>query len=576
MKLTLARTQGLGLVALSLAVYYPVLASPLNPLDDRAIVDWLYNLQGFPLREIFTRATDYYYRPVLWLTYLWDFYLWGAEASFMHLENMLLHTANVLLIFNCSRIIFTDSDADRRWLSFWTALLFAIHPVNTEAVNWIAARSDLLAGFFVLLSACLLFAALSQRRPLLAWFSLLALLPGCLAKETALFFLPAALFIIYCDNKPASAANPERSGWREKSWYGMPYLVLPLVYLVLRGPAFLRQDAGIKLFQQFREYDLLPSLSGVLGGIGFYAKKLFWPWPLNLTIDHVPPGYLWLGLLVLSGLCCAVWRRGKVSGLLLACFCVGMSAILALLLRPAWTPVAERYLYVPSAFFCLATVPAGYRLIERLPLRRGLSMALIAGLVIATWTTISRNILWQDNIRLFEDAVSKSPDFPFAKSTLAALLLEAGRKEEGAAIIRANIAPETLRNADFLDLQRAQLLYQEGRLGEARTLILEKRRRDRQLYLSFQELLSRVDAGLFHASAGLQRESIFNELVEVYLELYRGYREPFYLYLLAQLYMKVDDREKASRYFRQAGMEASASAHYKATANKLAERLSQQ
>ena len=569
MSLPSARIQGVILVLVTLAVYYSSLFAPLNPLDDRALIGVLINQQNLSLQEVFSRTTDYYYRPVLWLTFWADYYLWGAEESFMHLGNVLLHAANVLLLFLCARQLPSQVDPASQWPPFLATFLFAIHPVNTEAVNWISARSDLLAGFFVLLSAYLLHRAIRIQRPLLAWASFVPLVPACLSKETALFFLPAALFIIYCYGRCAPGG---RLTLRQSLVYGTPFLGLPLLYFVIRGPILLRQDAGAGLFHKLYELSL-PSLTAVLGGIGFYTKKLFWPWPLNLTIDHVPAGYAFLGILVAVGLCVALWRRGELAGLLLASFCVGLSALLVILLRPAWTPVAERYLYIPSAFFCLAMVPVGEHLACRWSSSRLLPGVLAAVFALIVWTTVERNVLWQDNILLFEDAVRKSPDFPFAKSTLASLLREAGRKEEAAVIIQNNVAPADLRNADSLDLQRAWLLYENGRHVEARALVLAKRNKDRPLYYKFQEALLAIDAVLLGEISVHSPRDLLEEYVALHRELYAVYRDPFYLYRLGYVYWRLDDLENAQECFRQSAAEAPPGAHYRASAQLLAARL---
>ncbi len=570
--------QALCLAALVLTLFYPALNAPLNPMDDRAIVQWLYNMEGHGVWDFFAHTTGNYYRPVLMATYLLDMRLWGAEASFMHLENVLLHAANVLLVFLCARIVSRRLLPKVTWLPLLAALLFAIHPVNTEAVNWIAGRSDLLACFFVLVATSLLLWGIATGRPFCAYLSILSLAPGFFSKETAVFFVPAALVIILCDNGPLGN-DRLRLIERVKSRlpFLLPYLVLPLLYLVVRGLFLLSRDTGLGLAMQFitnRHLDLGAMVQTSLMGLGFYTKKLVAPLPLNFTIFQVPDYYFWVGLFLLPVLGWFVWRRDLIRGLFLASFCLGFSAILAMLLRPAWTPVAERYLYIPSAFFCVAATIAGARLLSRIPCQQAVPMVLVIFFSATAYATVDRNLVWQDNISLFEDAVRKAPDFPFARSVLADLLIEAGRVEEGKAMIRTNEAPEGLRNADFLDLKRAQLLFAEGRNEEARILIIEKRRKDSLLYHTFQKLLAKVDYALLGTLTDQQLQEIYEEIIAVHLELYQAYQDPFYHYRLGQIYLRKGDRESAARHFRLAFQTAPDGAHYKAAAAKLADKLS--
>lgn len=577
MKTPRVGVQALGLAALVLTIFYPALQAPLNPMDDRALVQWLYNVEGSSAWSILTHTTGTFYRPVLLGTFLLDMKLWGAETSFMHLENVLLHVSNALLLFVCARSVCSRLFPQAGWLPFLAALLFAIHPLNTEAVNWISGRSDLLASFFVLLAALLLLRGLATNRPLYAYLSILPLVPGFFSKETAVFFIPAALVIIIAvDYGPAGFAGPgliERLKVRLP--FLVPYLALPILYLAVRGG--LSRDAWASLVQQVvagQQLDLAASPLTAITGFGFYIKKLVFPWPLNFTIFEVPGHYLWVGLLGFVLLMYCAWRRDIIGGLFLASASIGISAILVLLLRPAWTPVAERYLYLPSTFFSLAAVLAGFRLFSRFQRPMVAPLVLTIFFTTTAYATFERNLVWQDNVRLFEDAVSKSPDFPFARSVLADLLREAGREAEAKAMTQTNTAPKGLRNADFLDLKRAELLLQESRYEEARVLILEKRRKTGQLYYTFQKALVKVDHHLVQSRTGRERQEIVDELIAVYQELIQVTQDPFYHYRLGQFHLEESDRTSAVRHFRQAAQQAPEGVFYKQAAVKLAERLS--
>ena len=459
------RIQALCLAVLVLGGYSFTINAPFNPVDDRALVQWLYNMEGTGFLELFSWKTGNYYRPVLQASYLFDMHFWGAAPSSMHLENVLLHIFNTLLLFACARLVFKCFDSTSQWPPLLAALFFAFHPVNTEAVNWIAGRSDLLACFFVLLATWLLLFALINRRPLYACLSLLPLVPGVFSKETAVFFVPAALCIIYCDNITSnSIREPIRQRIKSRLPYFLPYISLPVFYLLFRVVFLSSWDTGGGLLRQFfysSEKSFVENVHTAVTGLGFYVKKLFFPWPLNFTIFQVSENFFWVGLLLLFVLIYFALRKGLVGGFFLASFCLGLSAILAMLLRPAWTPVAERYLYLPSVFFSLGMVLCVVRLLPGATYRKVVVIAVVVLFSGTAYATIQRNLVWQDNIALFEDAVAKSPEFPFARSVLADLLIEAGRVEEGRAMIRSNTAPDGLRNADFLDLKRAKLLFDE-------------------------------------------------------------------------------------------------------------------
>lgn len=93
---------------------------------------------------------DPYYMPITWTSFLLDGQIFGINAAGFHLTNLLLHVANVLLVF-----YIVNSMTGRLWGSAIVAFLFAVHPQHVEAVVWIAERKEVLSAFFGLLAlAC--------------------------------------------------------------------------------------------------------------------------------------------------------------------------------------------------------------------------------------------------------------------------------------------------------------------------------------------------------------------------------------------------------------------------------------
>src|SRR5207248_7328511 len=88
-----------------------------------------------------------YYRPLMLLAYLFCFSLFGAHAFAFHALNILLHAAVVVILFKVTEWMFRE-----RTVAFASAALFALHPVHSESVAWIAALTDLELTFFYLLT----------------------------------------------------------------------------------------------------------------------------------------------------------------------------------------------------------------------------------------------------------------------------------------------------------------------------------------------------------------------------------------------------------------------------------------
>src|SRR5215467_9022363 len=143
---------GMLLLLVSLLLYLPVLHQDFFGLGDEEVyvVDNPHVRTGLRLsnmRWAFTSFEHSNWHPVAWLSHMLDCQLFGLNAESHHAVNLLLHLANVWLLF-----WLLQKATGARWLSFFVALLFAVHPLNVETVAWIAQRKSLLGAFFSLLS----------------------------------------------------------------------------------------------------------------------------------------------------------------------------------------------------------------------------------------------------------------------------------------------------------------------------------------------------------------------------------------------------------------------------------------
>ena len=132
----------IALICLTLAIYFPVLKAGFIWEDHRVIENNLH-IQNFDgLRKIWTYFGDQYY-PLQETSYLLEFHLWGGVNAFgFHLDNIILHTINALLLW----LILWKLGLKGSWL---IALIFAVHPVHVESVAWLMERKNVLYVFFI-------------------------------------------------------------------------------------------------------------------------------------------------------------------------------------------------------------------------------------------------------------------------------------------------------------------------------------------------------------------------------------------------------------------------------------------
>ena len=575
--------QLLLLVCITLSVYYPTLYAPFNSLDDQLLVNLLLNQEGFSLSRHFSPGGTYdYYRPLLTLTFEIDKHLGGLQEAFMHLVNVLLHAANVALVWLFARHFGRFVGRPSELLPFLAALLFALHPINTEAVNWIVARTDLLAGTFVLISLICLLRFIEVRSLLWGVLGALAILLGALCKETALFLIPGACFLLLCN--PVVGATDFRWRWYLPGFYG----IAVGGYFLLRWGAF-QVDRGLshttKLVAHAAgvtpkvtdtaavdPFPWLDAIRVVLKTSGFYTVKLFQPFPLNFTIHQVNDLYVIPGIILVGVLAVLAWRRRPVEWLFLASASIAISALFVVFTRLAWTPIAERYMYIPSAPFIVGLVYAGSSWKWLGKWQKPILIIMPLLLVGIGWATISRNIVWQDNLTLYQDTVRKSPDFALAKNQLALALLNHGRKEEALNILSEN----EMTTADAASLNRASAKSEKGDYPSAREDLLE-RLQDPGAQES--EILDRLVKITCEQAVKIDNEKFkkiyYNDILCWLQRIVARQPNGFNFYRIGRVQLLLHNRAEAQRAFAEAAKRFPEDSLYREPATKLARNLAE-
>jgi protein O-mannosyl-transferase len=413
---------------LILIIFYPSIFAELNSIDDVEMVTNLLNIDDWSLKSVFLPAVGggLYYRPVLYGTFIFDRFAWEAGASFMHLENILLHLCNGLLVYLVAEQLLHAEGRKASTLPLIAALCFSLHPIVTEPVNWVSGRTDLIAGTFVLASALFLLKYKDQHRKRFLLLAASAFLLGMLSKEVAFLFIPGGLLILLAKGK-----NDEGDSFyaflKQHKRKLILFLVIALcslaVFFILRGGAFTSNSSRIGMTLKFMGNDPVHAVFVFLRAFGFYVKKFFWPFPLNFAIVEVDPLYELLAIALLLPILYIAWKRTLSSALFICGLFLIVPSFAIAFNQVAWTPYAERYIYIATAFLVTPTVIfLGNNLQGRssILLKTGV-VAILAGMGIATF---HRNLTWRTNISLFSDTAQKSPSFTKAWNQLGVAYYE--------------------------------------------------------------------------------------------------------------------------------------------------------
>ena len=558
------------------AAYFFSLSAGFNSVDDLKRITWLDNAGSLNILHLFfPDGRNYYYRPLVTLTFFFDRDLWDSIASFIHLENILIHFGSVVLVFLLTRRVAVAYSASSLFPALWAALLFAWHPLATEAVCWVSGRYDLMACFFLLLAVWLLLIGLQGGRQFVVMLSGVALLMACLSKEVAVFALPGFLWLALF----SGGRKPVLTAIRERYWALLAPIAAVAIYFLMRHAATAR-DTGVKTALKgvvsSGDYDLFDKARVALKVYGFYFKKLFFPWPLNFGITQISDYYVIAGLILCVGLLWLIWRRDLLSALALTAFCVLSPALLVVYGKMAWSPIAERYLYTSIALSAAPLTLWVTGFFERLTFakRRPYLVGLFALLVLFYGTTAQRAWIWQDNIRLYRDTAEKSPDFLPAKTELASALLRRGEEAEAQKILTGMNASGSVPDYINDDLNLAVSYLNGGKPGEARDVLLPLLNKNPKKRFEVLQFLIRTNGQLLSRSPDpQQKELLQQEIVDWLLEEQRIRPRTFTLYRIGKAYLALGEKIEALKYFQRAKVKAPKGSHYYGALNSFIDRL---
>ncbi len=441
--------------------------------DNFQVVESPYVHSFHYLREIFTTnvwsfqgASGFtnYFRPMMTLGYLLTYQIAGLVPFSFHLMNIVLNCGAVMLVF----LLLRRFSGER--VALVAAGLFALHPIHTEAVAWIAAVTDLqltvcyLATFLLYLKLAEP-AHRARTTILMCGMYLLALL----SKEQAMTLPVLATIFEYFYRDDRKESNGRVKLSRVGPLWGVAAFYLIVRISILGGVA------GVLTRPNLSWHDTILSAISLIGG---YIGKLFWPAHFSafylfhasrtLTDPRVLAG---LAGIVLGGLLFLyLWKRHHL--LSFAFFVIFLP--LGPVLNARWMPAsvfAERYLYLPSIGFCWllgwyairiwnSEVPGIPRLLTR-------AVPALIGVIALAYAarTVTRNRDWRSEEALFRQTLATQSDASLVRADLGAVLYNQKQFEAAGREWLAALASGPT-NAFALD-NMALLRRHEGRYIEA-------------------------------------------------------------------------------------------------------------
>ncbi len=482
-------------------------------------------------------------RPTVQLTFALNYTFGGLNVAGYHIINLVIHILAALTLFGVvrrtlllERIGFRNAQAEN--FAFVTALLWALHPLETQSVTYIVQRSESLAGLFCLLTIYTFLRSHVSNTKKSLWlaFSSASCWLGIFSKQT-MVSAPILIFLfdwVLTQNSPKEIFR--------KRWFC--YLSLFLSYVALFGvlqlknPSEVSESAGFGL-QLITPFEYARTQPGV---ILHYLKLAIWPtslcfdyaWPIASINQALIPSAL-IGASFILGL--VAIRFSPSIGFLTMAFFLILSPTSSVM--PIADLAVEHRMYLPLVCVIILLVAAGRRFLKKVPI-----LVLFSGICVLSACfgvmTFERNRVYASEETLWRDTVQKMPLNPRAHENLGEALERNEKYSEAITHYEQALAlkPEFAKAHNNL----GKALDRSGHLDEAILHYKEALRIDPELEKAYSNL-----------GAALQEKGNFEEALSHYEKA--AQLNPFFEGTYANwgsLLFRMGKREEAIQKFSEA------------------------
>ncbi len=422
------------LIVLTLATFWSVRQFEfLNLDDDGYILNSARVQQGFNVASVawaFTTGHMSNWHPMTWLSYMLDYSLFGLNPRGYHVVNVLLHTANVVLLFT---LLLRMTGA--LGCSAFVAAMFAIHPLHVESVAWIAERKDVLSGLFWMLG--IMAYALYVRQPGKGRYAVVAFVfaLGLMSKPMAVTFPCVLLLLDYWPLKRLDLDAPVRPQLTRLALEKAPLLAMSVGSSVVT--IVMQQRSGALDTQSLFPFKI--RVANAVASYGTYLLRTFYPVDLYVPYPHpgfaISPWHVAIAATVLAFVTVLAFRWARRAPY----FVVGWLWFLGTLvpaiglIQAGSQGMADRYTYLPLIGVFIILAWGASDLLGRWKQGRiALTAAALAVTALLAGATMFQLQYWRNTVALFEHALSINDENTMAHNNLGSCLLQQNRVREAA------------------------------------------------------------------------------------------------------------------------------------------------
>lgn len=382
-------------------VFYHLYTAGFIAWDDPEYVLNNIDVHKFAIKNFFTRFYIGNYHPLTMLSYALDWKLFGAKATGYHIENVLWHFLNTVLVFYIGKKLHLKSIQ-----AFLLAIIFAFHPLQIESVAWVAERKNLLYSFFFLLSVLFYIEYKSTHALKYLVFVYFSFLFSLLSKPSAvvlpLVFVLIDIFIF--------KENFKQIYKRQIIFFSLSLAVGIVTVFAQNEAKFINEAHAFAIHESigYAGYAILQYIYKFLVPINL---SVIYPYPLNKTLSLVI-GY---GVIIVLIFACYKLYKSKQKIVLFSFLFFIANLLLVLQFIPFGEVLtADRYMYLPMIGLSVIVV-------WFIPTKEA-TLKIISVMVILILGTITfmRSTVWKNSVSLYSDILKNYPHSFVALNSLGA------------------------------------------------------------------------------------------------------------------------------------------------------------
>jgi tetratricopeptide (TPR) repeat protein len=411
----------------AVAAFWQVYQYDFVNIDDNIYVTENSHIQSgiTPDGVIWAFSTKYaeLWNPLIWISFMLDYQLYGLNAGGYHMTNLILHILSTLLLF-----WLFNRMTGMIWRSAFVAAFFALHPLHVESVAWVSERKDVLSAFFWMLTLCLY--VHYTEKPVVKRYMLVLFSFACaLMSKPMVVTLPVIMILL--DYWPLGRFESQRYKTnlillqlKEKA----PFFILSAVFSIMT--IYAHHNRSIEHFP------FVSRLANALVSFVIYIGKTFWPNDMAVYYpfpEQIPLGQVSGAILLIMLISVFVIITVRRLPYLFVGWMWYMTTILPVIgiLQDMDQAMADRYHYLPSIGIAIMLAWGIPLLFPNENTRKYfLFAAAISFLTMMSVSTWKQCGYWKNSITLSKHTIQATENNFVAHKCLADALLTEGKNEE--------------------------------------------------------------------------------------------------------------------------------------------------